>query len=48
VLLPSHDPLAGARLSERITLTDFAFAAGNAAELPSRFSPEQKLAHLAA
>jgi N-acyl homoserine lactone hydrolase len=35
VLLPSHDPLAGDRLSERITLTDFAFATRDAAELPS-------------
>jgi glyoxylase-like metal-dependent hydrolase (beta-lactamase superfamily II) len=48
VLLPSHDPLAGDRLAERITLTDFDFAARNAAQLPSRFSPEKKLAHLAA
>lgn len=47
VLLPSHDPLAGDRLAERITLTDFDFAARNAAELPSRFN-EKKLAHLAA
>jgi N-acyl homoserine lactone hydrolase len=30
-LLPSHDPLAGDRLAERITLTDFDFAARNAA-----------------
>jgi N-acyl homoserine lactone hydrolase len=48
VLLPSHDPLAGDRLSERITLTDFAFATRDGAELPSRLSSEQKLAHLAA
>ena len=47
VLLPSHDPLAGDRLAERITLTDFDFAARNAAELPSSFNPEKKLAHLA-
>jgi N-acyl homoserine lactone hydrolase len=48
VLLPSHDPLAEHRLAERIALTDYDFAADNAAQRPSRFNPEKKHAHLAA